>query len=153
MIDHSDEFGSEAYPPLQPETDHRRYPLFSLVIALITVAIHAVVIVGYLTATMSFGARCEQSFRDFKLKLDGSSQLVIGEVRWLYNYWYVAAIMLVFGLVLDGLIVFVLCRSPRSRGWSYVWAVLVVVLLMLLAAFTALSLYMPYQRLLEGLNR
>jgi type II secretory pathway component PulF len=145
----SDQIASLPASSLPPDVDYWR----SLRFALIVVAIHACLIVSHLIATLYFGARCDRTYRDFNLKLDINSQLVITAIHWLQNYWYVVVIMLFPAVAVDGGIVFVLNLSPRTRRWGDRWAIGVVILWMFLAAYTALSLYMPYQRLLEGLRR
>jgi hypothetical protein len=79
--------------------------------------------------------------------------LALGVARWLYNYWYVLAIYLVPGLVVDAAIMFLLHRSPRARRWSYVWALGIILLLVLTFGCLDGSMYWSYTKLLDALSR
>ena len=106
-----------------------------------------------IVVTMIYGARCEKTFKDFNLKLDDVSVFALFVVRWLWNYWYVLVLMLLPALLVEGIVLFVLHRSKRTRVWSYVIALLGVLLILLFSGCMGYGLYEPYTKLLDALSR
>jgi type II secretory pathway component PulF len=135
-------------PPAQQASNGR-----AVVFASFVVAVHALLIFFLLGGAIVFGLRCEKVFRDFNLKLDTAAEIAIGVTHWLNNYWYVLVLFLLPCFIADGAILFLLHRWPRSRGWSYAWALTVIVFVLLLGGCMGESLYAPYSRLMDGLSK
>jgi hypothetical protein len=125
----------------------------SVVFAILAVAVHALLLAGWVVGSMMVGARCERVARNWNIRLDELTQFAVGVSRWLNNYWYVLVIVVLPGLVADGTILYLLHRSRRSRSWSYVLAFGVVLLLVSAAGCMGGAFFNTLDRLLEALSR
>lgn len=125
----------------------------SALFAALVVILHTFLLGGFLVGAMVTGPRYDRVFRDFNLQLDESTKFVLATSRWLNDYWYAPAPFLFMGLLIDGAILFLLHRSPRTRRWSYVWAAAVVLLILLFSGCWGTALYWPYSKMLDGLSR
>ncbi len=125
----------------------------SYLFAVLAAGAHTLLLIGACLGTMLAGARCEKVARDFNMKLDDLTEFAVGVAHWLNNYWYVLMIVLVPCLVMDGLLLYLLHRSRRGRGWAYVLAFGVVLLIVLSAGCLGGAFFSTLDQLLEALSR
>ncbi len=139
-------------PPLRPKEPGRSEG-GSILFATLFLSFHFLLIAGLIAGALFYVPRHAKVFRDFNMKLPPGAELAIDVSRWVSNYWYVLALFLLPCLVLDGAILFLLHRSPRTRHWSYVWALMFILLPLVLAGCMGGGLFSAYLTLLEGLSR
>jgi hypothetical protein len=148
-----DAYGDDAGPyPSRAIDERRRGEGPSLLFAAIVVVVQVFLLGATLVGTMIVAARCERVFREFNMKLDDVTQLALGVSRWLSNYWYVLIIFLVPCFLVDGGILYLLHRFPRNRGWSYLWAASILLLILAFAGCMSAVLYPPYSKLMDRLS-
>jgi len=143
--------GDEAPPrgPIEPGSNEGG----SLLFALLFLSFHTLLIAGLIIGALLYVPRTERVFRDFNMKVAPGTEIAIGVSRWVSNYWYVLGIVLLPCLVLDGVILYRLHRIRRTRPWSYVWALMFILLPLVLAGCMGGALFSSYLKLMEGLSK
>lgn len=134
--------------PIEPGSSEGGSALF----ALLFVSFHTLLIAGFIVGAIVYGPRSAKVFRDFNMKVSPGTEIAFGVSRWISNYWYVLVLFLLPCLFADGMILFLLHRSRRTRPWSYVWALAVILLPLVLAGCMGGAIFSSYLKLMEGLR-
>ncbi len=132
---------SPAVPPLRT----------SAATVAIGVAIHGILWFLLFVVMLIVVPRYERLFSDFKMKLPDLTVRVLAASAWCRQYWYVVALIAVPLLSGDGILLFLIGRSPH-RWPGRIWLGLWIALPLLAGALVALSIMMPLAQLQEGLS-
>lgn len=119
----------------------------------IALGVHAIFWLPLFLVLLLVVPRFERTFAEFKMQLPFLTEAVLATSRWLNNYWYVLLLAFPFLLALDGAIVFLLRREPRTRALGMLWLLLWLVLPVLAVPVLVVALWLPMIKLVEGLRR
>jgi hypothetical protein len=119
----------------------------SVVFAALSLGLHTILLGGTLAATLIVGPRCEKVLRDFNMRPTTVAVFALGVSHWLSNYWFVLVIFLVPCFLVDGILLFLLHRERRTRRRSYVWALVVLLLIVLFSGCLGGSLFTLYSQI------
>jgi len=135
----------EPLPPPRPR------PPFALL--LLEWLVHAGCWCGLFIAWEVVPARLEQKFRDYNMKMPWATEVVMTLWRWSNTYFFLLPLALLLLLVVDAVLLYRLRRDPDSHILAWIWSGLMVLLPVLLGLGAAMSFFLAYLKLMEGLSR
>jgi hypothetical protein len=115
--------------------------------------VHAVLWAALLAGMVLLVPRYEKTFRDFNVRLPEATVRVLNAAQLLINHFdYLPWLGLGF-VAVDGAILFSLSRGSCCPGAARVYTWGMTALPLVLAALTALAIWLPLEKIREGLAR
>jgi type IV pilus assembly protein PilC len=134
-------------------TENRHDMRSAFIAATVTVGLHGALGFAFFVLMLFVVPRFKQLFAEFGMKLPWATEKIIGISDWLVNYWYVAVLVALALLALDGAIVFLCWQRRSTRIVGILWVLLLLVLWLVMMAAAALLIGLAYFKLQEGLSR
>jgi hypothetical protein len=116
------------------------------------VAVHALLLLLLIMGALLAVRRFTKIFEDFAMKLPMTTELLLGIGNAMLRFIFVVPPALGIMLAIDGTILYHLQRHGRP-GLARLWFFLVLLLILGVAAFSAIALFMPFVALMEGLSK
>jgi type II secretory pathway component PulF len=117
------------------------------------VIVHALLWLALVIGLLTLMPGYKSEFQEHNVELPWATQWAIATHDWLANYWYVIALMFVPLCAMDAAILLVTWRTPRARRRGILWLILMAALPMVLMGMVAFAVWIPHQKLSQGLSR
>ncbi len=115
--------------------------------------VHAVLWVPILLYLILFVPRLKKIFADFGMVLPRMSEWMIASSDFVATYWYLLPVLIVFVLLADGAVIYLLRRGTGRSGPSWIWFSLIILLTILVMIGMVTASLLPMITLLEALSR
>jgi hypothetical protein len=149
------QISAEAEPCPQCGHPNRLFHGSARPFTIIATVIHAVLALVLFLSLLFWIPRHEKMFKEFNMTLPTITNLLMAVSRWMGEFCYVVIFPVGLLFAGDAWILSLLRRSPRSRrlGLDWCWFIIVTLLLLLAGGTTAIAIWVPYIKLMEGLKK
>ena len=121
--------------------------------AVVVVTVHAALWLLFFTGVALFVPHFDKQFAGWQMGLPALTEEVLALSRWVTAYGVVVPLALLPLLALDGGILFLLRRQPRTRLLGMLWSLALTALPLLAALLAVIGIGMPFIKFTEGMMK